>query len=125
MLAVTDRGHQHEQWCFAEIRWRRRGQVLRRRWDAALVEAGGDALGDAAGLTVACRIIKQHARVLHDRSNGRMGYRIGVDIGGSFTDFVAFDEASGRLESLKVFSRPDQPGAEVIEGMRLLEQRRG
>ena len=54
-----------------------------------------------------------------------MGYRIGVDIGGSFTDFVAFDEASGRLESLKVFSRPDQPGAEVIEGMRLLEQRRG
>jgi N-methylhydantoinase A len=54
-----------------------------------------------------------------------MGYRIGVDIGGSFTDFVAFDEASGRIESLKVFSRPDQPGAEVIEGMRLLEQRRG
>ena len=54
-----------------------------------------------------------------------MGYRIGVDIGGSFTDFVAFDEASGRLESLKVFSRPDQPGAEVIEGMRLLEERRG
>ena len=52
-----------------------------------------------------------------------MGYRIGVDIGGSFTDFVAFDEATGRLESLKVFSRPDRPGQEVVEGMRLLAER--
>ena len=52
-----------------------------------------------------------------------MGTRIGVDIGGSFTDFVAFDEASGRIESLKVFSRPDAPGEEVIEGMRRLAAR--
>ncbi len=51
-----------------------------------------------------------------------MGVRIGVDIGGSFTDFVAFDEGSGRLAPMKVFSRPDQPGQEVIEGMRLLNQ---
>lgn len=54
-----------------------------------------------------------------------MGYRVGVDIGGSFTDFAVFDEASSRLQSLKVFSRPDEPGAEVLEGIRLLEQRYG
>ena len=54
-----------------------------------------------------------------------MGYRVGVDIGGSFTDFAVFEEATRRLQSLKVFSRPDEPGAEVLEGIRLLRQRYG
>ncbi len=54
-----------------------------------------------------------------------MTYRVGVDIGGSFTDFAVFDEASRRLHSLKVFSRPDEPGAEVLEGIRLLGERHG
>jgi N-methylhydantoinase A len=54
-----------------------------------------------------------------------MGYRVGVDIGGSFTDFAVLDEGDFSLKSLKVFSRPDQPGAEVIEGVRLLEKRYG
>jgi N-methylhydantoinase A len=52
-----------------------------------------------------------------------MGIRIGVDIGGSFTDFVAFDEDTGRLQALKVFSRPDLPGQDVMEGIRLLSER--
>jgi N-methylhydantoinase A len=52
-----------------------------------------------------------------------MGYRVGVDIGGSFTDFAVFDEATSKLQSLKVFSRPDEPGAEVLEGVRLLGER--
>lgn len=54
-----------------------------------------------------------------------MGYRVGVDIGGSFTDFAVFDEATRSLQSLKVFSRPDEPGAEVMEGIRLLDERYG
>ena len=54
-----------------------------------------------------------------------MGYRVGVDIGGSFTDFALFDEASKDLKSLKVFSRPDEPGAEVLEGVRLVGARYG
>jgi N-methylhydantoinase A len=54
-----------------------------------------------------------------------MGYRVGVDIGGSFTDFAVFDEATSRLQSLKVFSRPDAPGQEVLEGIRLLGERYG
>ena len=54
-----------------------------------------------------------------------MGYRVGVDIGGSFTDFAIFDEATRSLQSLKVFSRPDEPGAEVMEGVRLIGERYG
>lgn len=54
-----------------------------------------------------------------------MGYRVGVDIGGSFTDFAVFDEDNGEIKSLKVFSRPDQPGEEVIAGVRMLGERYG
>ncbi|MER8537546.1 hydantoinase/oxoprolinase family protein [Mesorhizobium sp. M1005] len=54
-----------------------------------------------------------------------MGYQIGVDIGGSFADFAVIDDETGELRALKVFSRPDDPGAEVIEGIRQLETRYG
>ena len=54
-----------------------------------------------------------------------MTYRVGVDIGGSFADFAVFDEKTSEIKSLKVFSRPDQPGAEVITGIKLLEERYG
>ncbi|MFC4671555.1 hydantoinase/oxoprolinase family protein [Seohaeicola nanhaiensis] len=46
-----------------------------------------------------------------------MTYRVGVDIGGSFTDFAFLDEETGEIRSLKVFSRPDDPGAEVTRGI--------
>ena len=54
-----------------------------------------------------------------------MTYRVGVDIGGSFTDFAVLNEQTQTLQSLKVFSRPDEPGAEVMEGIRLLNERHG
>jgi N-methylhydantoinase A len=54
-----------------------------------------------------------------------MSYRVGVDIGGSFTDFALFDEETQSLKTLKVFSRPDEPGAEVLEGIRLVGERYG
>ncbi|ONG58568.1 hydantoinase [Pseudoroseomonas deserti] len=54
-----------------------------------------------------------------------MGWRVGVDVGGSFTDFAALDEASGRLVTLKVFSRPDAPGAEIEAGLAQLAARHG
>ena len=54
-----------------------------------------------------------------------MGYRVGVDIGGTFTDFCVFDEESGALETLKVLSRPDQPGAEVSTGLAEISARYG
>lgn len=54
-----------------------------------------------------------------------MAYRIGVDIGGSFTDFALFDEETKELKSLKTFSRPDKPGAEVMTGIALAQERYG
>ncbi|AEE66253.1 hydantoinase/oxoprolinase family protein [Bordetella pertussis] len=62
---------------------------------------------------------------MRDIDGGTMGYRVGVDIGGSFTDFAVFDEDNGEIKSLKVFSRPDQPGEEVIAGVRMLGERYG
>ncbi|KVP87618.1 hydantoinase [Burkholderia ubonensis] len=52
-----------------------------------------------------------------------MGLRIGVDIGGSFTDFAVLDDETRTTRTLKVFSRPDSPGSEVIDGMRGLRDR--
>jgi len=54
-----------------------------------------------------------------------MGLRIGVDIGGSFADFAVLDEATRTIRTLKVFSRPDEPGSEVLAGMAQLTERYG
>ncbi|OCR22731.1 hydantoinase [Pseudomonas syringae] len=54
-----------------------------------------------------------------------MGLRIGVDIGGSFTDFAVLDDEHGTLQTLKVFSRPDSPGSEVLLGIQGLTERYG
>ena len=54
-----------------------------------------------------------------------MAYRVGVDVGGTFTDFCAFDERTNELHTLKVLSTPDEPGAEVMEGIGALRKRYG
>ena len=54
-----------------------------------------------------------------------MSYRIGVDIGGTFADFCALDETTGRLATLKVLSTPQEPGREVITGLAELGSRFG
>ena len=54
-----------------------------------------------------------------------MAYRVGVDVGGTFTDFCAFDESTNELHTLKVLSTPDKPGAEVMEGIAALRNRYG
>ncbi len=54
-----------------------------------------------------------------------MTYRIGVDVGGSFTDFAVLNEDTGRLSTLKVFSRPDAPGEEILLALDTLKARDG
>ncbi|MEM8663633.1 MAG: hydantoinase/oxoprolinase family protein, partial [Pseudomonadota bacterium] len=51
--------------------------------------------------------------------------RIGVDIGGTFMDFCAFDPCSKTLTTLKVLTTPDEPGKELASGIDLLERRDG
>src|SRR4030095_4512239 len=44
-------------------------------------------------------------------------YRIGIDIGGTFTDFSLLDEATGRIHVLKTSSSPGEPEKAVFDGL--------
>ena len=45
-----------------------------------------------------------------------MAYRMGVDIGGTFTDFTLFDERTGQIAIHKQLTTPEDPSVSVIEG---------
>jgi N-methylhydantoinase A len=47
-------------------------------------------------------------------------YRVGIDVGGTFTDLVLADPASGRLVNHKEPSTPGDPSAAVEKGLRTL-----
>jgi len=49
-----------------------------------------------------------------------MSYRLGVDVGGTFTDLLIIDEATGRTFRDKVPSTPHDPSQAVITGARQL-----
>ena len=52
-----------------------------------------------------------------------MGYRLGVDVGGTFTDLLLIDEATGKTFRDKVPSTPEDPSQAVINGARGLCER--
>ena len=54
-----------------------------------------------------------------------MSFRLGVDVGGTFTDLLVIDEASGRMYRDKVPSTPHDPSEAVIAGARQLCARAG
>jgi N-methylhydantoinase A len=54
-----------------------------------------------------------------------MPYRLGVDIGGTFTDFVLLHGDSGRMAIHKQLTTPRDPSAAVIEGTQTLLARQG
>src|SRR5205814_8949368 len=52
-------------------------------------------------------------------------YRVGVDIGGTFTDFVLVHEATGTMHFAKELTTPRDPSAAVLAGIRDLLAARG
>jgi N-methylhydantoinase A len=57
------------------------------------------------------------------QAQGRARYRIGIDTGGTFTDIVSVDTASGAIAVTKVSSTPANPGLALARGVRaILEQ---
>src|SRR5262245_59249268 len=44
-------------------------------------------------------------------------YRLTVDTGGTFCDFVLLDEATGQYRILKVPSTPDEPARAILAGV--------
>lgn len=43
--------------------------------------------------------------------------RIGIDIGGTFTDFVVYDPASHQITTFKILSTPENPALAVLSGL--------
>jgi N-methylhydantoinase A len=52
-------------------------------------------------------------------------YRIGVDIGGTFTDLVMINSSSGRLFNEKVLTTPDDPSQCVLHGVNKILESNG
>jgi len=54
-----------------------------------------------------------------------MAYRIGVDIGGTFTDFALFDEGESRMAVHKLLTTPADPSRAVLDGVAQILERNG
>ena len=48
----------------------------------------------------------------------RQVFRIGCDVGGTFTDFVLLDETTGEVFSEKCLTTPVDPSVAMLEGLR-------
>lgn len=46
--------------------------------------------------------------------------RVGIDIGGTFTDFVVYNPVDGNLKSFKLLSTPQDPAAAVLSGLAMI-----
>ena len=57
------------------------------------------------------------------RLNSEKSHRVGIDIGGTFTDLVLIDDASGERAIGKVLTTPDDPSEAVEQGLRGLLER--
>lgn len=56
-----------------------------------------------------------HEQSLIEAEGGR--YLLGIDTGGTFTDLVAYDPASGRLTTYKTPSVPESPGQALLDAI--------
>jgi N-methylhydantoinase A len=54
-----------------------------------------------------------------------MAYRLGVDVGGTFTDFLLYDEKSGKLHLTKVPSTPADQSVGVLSGIHKIAEHAG
>ncbi len=52
-------------------------------------------------------------------------YKAAADVGGTFTDFVVLDEATGELINYKLPSTPHAPAAAVVDGFRQISRQFG
>src|SRR5574341_769722 len=52
-----------------------------------------------------------------------MGYRVGIDVGGTFTDFILMDEVDGGIAVFKQPSQPARPARALLDGLEALLQR--
>ena len=65
----------------------------------------------------------QAAAIRRKESLGGGGWRLGVDIGGTFTDFALFDEGGSRIAVYKQLTTPADPSVAVLGGVSTLLDR--
>jgi N-methylhydantoinase A/oxoprolinase/acetone carboxylase beta subunit len=54
---------------------------------------------------------------------GERSFRLGCDIGGTFTDFVLLDDLTGEIYTAKCLTTPKDPSDAVEEGMKILSKK--
>ena len=54
-----------------------------------------------------------------------MSYRLGIDVGGTFTDLLLFNEQSGAIHLTKVSSTPQDQSVGVIQGIEKISKQAG
>src|SRR6187455_2632430 len=54
------------------------------------------------------------------KAEGMRRYRVTVDTGGTFSDFVYLDEETGEVSISKVPSTPDDPSRAILHGIEML-----
>ena len=62
-------------------------------------------------------IAAERSQVSRSRATGQSGYRLGADVGGTFTDILLIEEASGRSFTAKVPSTPQDSSIGVLTGI--------
>jgi N-methylhydantoinase A len=48
-------------------------------------------------------------------------YIVGIDVGGTFTDFVTYDQASGAMSAWKNLSTPEDPTDGILDGLKRID----
>ena len=62
-------------------------------------------------------VAAERSQVSRPRATGQSGYRLGADVGGTFTDILLIEEASGRSFTAKVPSTPKDSSIGVLNGI--------
>jgi N-methylhydantoinase A len=73
-------------------------------------------------IIIAGRISPDHTNVFSQRPKGRtdvgQSHALGIDIGGTFTDIIVFDQATGRVHKAKELTTHDDPARGVLTGVK-------
>src|SRR5688500_8794305 len=91
--------------------------MLRRRPRTPLRQASPTG---TAALNPALRCVSVSGGQLGYMMHPERHYSLGVDVGGTFTDFVLLDEASGLISIGKVLTTPNDPSDAMLSGTEAL-----
>ena len=80
---------------------------------------------DEDGQSVDLAATQKTTRCRRDRRMNNARYRLGVDIGGTFTDGVLIDTSSGEVTNSKVLSTPGDPSLGFMSAIEQLVARDG